>query len=347
MQKAYTFDDICLVPQYSNVPSRSIPSLESKLTKKIKIDIPVVASNMDTVIGSELAEILLNKGSIPIFHRFASEERQRRWVRLCNRKCFLSCGFQDYEQTFRIVSDEKPLGVCIDVAHGHCEQMNKLIRDWKKRFTDIQIIAGNICTDMGYRDLVDAGADAVKCGVGPGSCCTTRMVTGFGIPQFTAVQECAKIAQKLRVPLIADGGINNCRDAALALAAGASTVMIGKLFAKTYSSAAPKFEIIQNEYCKIKDTLNQENWFVQYRGQASKCFQEDFYGQVKKGTCPEGVDFYTHCSGSTEEFLEQFCGGLRSALTYGGSKDIKEFQRKAEFRVVNPTYHNESNYRDE
>src|SRR6185295_13868048 len=105
---------------------------------------------------------------------------------------------------------------------------------------DKEIIAGNVCTAMAYHDLVNAGADAVKVGVGPGAACTTRMVTGFGIPQFTAVQDCAQIAEKLRVPLIADGGIRTSRDVVLALAAGASTVMVGKLFALTKESAAQK-----------------------------------------------------------------------------------------------------------
>src|SRR6185295_18793416 len=127
---------------------------------------------------------------------------------------------------------------------------------------DKEIIAGNVCTAMAYHDLVNAGADAVKVGVGPGAACTTRMVTGFGIPQFTAVQDCARIAEKLRVPLIADGGIRTSRDVVLALAAGASTVMLGKLMAQTLESAAPK----------RKTKKYPSGYEAKFRGQASADF---------------------------------------------------------------------------
>src|SRR6202035_1032012 len=140
----------------------------------------------------------------------------------------------------RMLLDLGAAGVCIDVAHGHSDKMIQFIRELKRTHPDKEVIAGNVCTPMAYHDLVNAGADAVKVGVGPGAACTTRMVTGFGVPQFSAIMECAKVAEKLRIPLIADGGIRDSRDVVLALAAGASSVMIGKLFALTKESAAPK-----------------------------------------------------------------------------------------------------------
>jgi IMP dehydrogenase len=157
-------------------------------------------------------------------------------------------------------------------------------------------------------------------------------VTGFGVPQFTAVYECAKIAEKLRVPLIADGGIRNSRDVVLALAAGASTVMIGKLFALTKESAAQK-----RENPKVKS-----GWEAKYRGQASQDFQTDFYGGLKEKTVAEGVDFWAPVSGSAKELIEQLLGGIRSGLTYGGARSIKELQRKAEFVEVTLAYLAES-----
>src|SRR5580658_4307686 len=205
MRYALTYDDVALVPQFNNIPSRTEPTLETWLTKKFKMGIPLLAANMDTVIGYELAEILLAQGSIPIFHRFLSFDEQAKWVKHFPERTFISAGIQKLDDTRKLL-DLGALGVCIDVAHGHSDMMFRHVEDLKNSHPDKQIIAGNVCTAMAYQDLVNAGADAVKVGVGPGAACTTRMVTGFGVPQFTAVQDCARIAEKLRVPLIADGG---------------------------------------------------------------------------------------------------------------------------------------------
>lgn len=328
IKNAYTFDDIALVPQFNNVPSRTEPSLETWLTKKLKMSQPILCSNMDTTIGEDLAPILLREGSIPIFHRFVSFEIQKEWVEKYTDKIFISCGIQNIDQTRQLL-DLGAAGVCIDVAHGHSDRMFYFIQELKRTHPDKEVIAGNVCTAMAYHDLVNAGADAVKVGVGPGAACTTRMVTGFGVPQFTAIYDCAKIAEKLRVPLIADGGIRNSRDLVLALAAGASTVMIGKLFAMTEESAAPKRDSSSGREAK-------------FRGQASADFQTDFYGGLKDKTVAEGIDFWGPVSGSAKELIDSLLGGLRSGLTYGGARNIKELQRKAEFVVVTANYLGES-----
>ncbi|HSW72980.1 MAG TPA: guanosine monophosphate reductase [Chlamydiales bacterium] len=327
MRQGLTFDDVALVPQFNNIPSRTVPSMASWLTKNIKIDIPIIASNMDTVIGVELADILLTNGSIPIFHRFTGFDEQKKWVKKYGEKTFISSGILKIDET-RELLDLGAVGVCLDVAHGHSDRMFKHIQELKKTHPTKEIIAGNVCTAMAYHDLVNAGADAVKVGVGPGAACTTRMVTGFGVPQFTAIQDCARIAEKLRVPLIADGGIRSSRDVVLALAAGASTVMIGKLFAMTKESAAPK----------RKSEKDPNKWEAKYRGQASEDFQNDFYGGLKAKTVAEGVDFWTNVTGTAEELLDQLLGGVRSGMTYGGAKSIKELQRKAEFMQVTNSY---------
>jgi IMP dehydrogenase len=326
-RKAYTFDDVALVPQCNNVPSRTEPSLESWLTKNQKISMPLLCANMDTVISAELADILIAYGSVPIFHRFTALNGQENWVKKYAHKTFISCGIQKIHDIEKLL-DLGAAGVCIDVAHGHSDQMFRFIEQLKKTHPDKEIIAGNVCTSMAYHDLVNAGADAVKVGVGPGAACTTRIVTGYGIPQFSAIYDCAKIAEKLRVPLIADGGIRNSRDVVLALAAGASTVMIGKLFALTQESAAPKRKVD-----KWPSGLE-----AKYRGQASEDFQTDFYGGLKEKTVAEGVDFWAPVTGSAKQLIDQLLGGLRSGLTYGGARNIKELQRKAEFVEVTPSY---------
>lgn len=324
MRHAFTYDDVALVPQFNNIPSRTEPSLETWLTRELKMGIPLLAANMDTVISESLAEILLAEGSIPIFHRFTTFAEQKKWVQIFRDRTFISCGIQKLEETQELL-DAGALGVCIDVAHGHSDRMFKHIDALKKTHPTKQIIAGNVCTAMAYHDLVNAGADAVKVGVGPGAACTTRMVTGFGVPQFTAVQDCAQIAEKLRVPLIADGGIRTSRDVVLALAAGASSVMIGKLFALTEESAAPK-----------------RGSEAKFRGQASLDFQTDFYGGLKAKTVAEGIDFWGPVSGPASTLLADLLGGIRSGMTYGGARNLKELQRKAEFVRVTATYLQES-----
>lgn len=326
-KKSYTFDDVALVPQFNNVPSRTEPLLETWVTKNLKMGIPLLSSNMDSVISEELAQVLLKKGSMPIFHRFADYAIQEKWVKRFSKTTFVSCGIQKIDET-RALLDLGAVGVCIDVAHGHSDRMFTFIEEIKKKHPDKEVIAGNVCTAMAYHDLVNAGADAVKVGVGPGAACTTRVVTGFGIPQFSAIYDCAQVAEKLRVPLIADGGIRTSRDVVLALAAGASTVMIGKLFALTEESAAPKKEKM-----------------AKYRGQASKDFQTDFYGGLKDKTVAEGIDFWAPISGSAEMLIDQILGGIRSGLTYGGARSIKELQRKAEFVEVTSNYMCESHPR--
>lgn len=334
--KAYTFDDIALVPQFNNVPSRTEPVLETWLTKNRKIQMPLVCANMDTAISNDLADLLIKEGTLPIFHRFTDFEVQQKWVKKYGENTFISCGIQKLDETRKLL-DLGAAGVCIDVAHGHSDKMFQFIQELKRTHPDKDVIAGNVCTAMAYHDLVNAGADAVKVGVGPGAACTTRMVTGFGVPQFTAIYDCAQIAEKLRVPLIADGGIRSSRDLVLALAAGASTVMIGKLFALTEESAAPK----------RKSDKSPTGLEAKFRGQASADFQNDFYGGLKDKTVAEGIDFWAPVTGSATQLMRDLLGGLRSGMTYGGARNLKEFQRKAEFVEVSSTYMQESRARPE
>jgi IMP dehydrogenase len=336
MRLALTYDDVALVPQFNNIPSRTEPSLESWLTRKLKIEIPILASHMDTVIGPELAEILIEQGSFPLFHRFTNMEEQEKWVRRYKEKTFISCGILKIDETRKLL-DLGAAGVCIDVAHGHSDRMVAHIEELKRHHPDKEIIAGNVCTAMAYHDLVNAGADAVKVGVGPGAACSTRVVTGFGVPQFTAVSDCAKVADKLRVPLIADGGIRYSRDVVLALAAGASSVMVGKLFAMTKESAAQKRP--SEKYLSKME--------AKFRGQASEDFQNDYYGGLKAKTVAEGIDFWGPVSGTAQELLDRLLGGIRSGMTYGGARNIKELQRKAEFVQVSNAYIVESHPRPE
>lgn len=329
----FTFDDVALVPQYNNIHSRTIPDLRSELAKGVELGSPIVAANMDTVINEDMANALIKNGSIPIFHRFTSFEQQMEWVLQFKNNCFVSCGLKDIDQTVELLN-AGAIGVCVDIAHGHSDTMMEYIRELKKRCPNKSVIAGNVCTPVAVHDLANAGADAVKVGIGGGAACSTRIVTGFGCPQFTAIYECAKIAKKLQIPIIADGGIRNSRDVVLALAAGASSVMIGSLFAKTVESPGEKYEKGGIQYKK-------------YRGQASEDFQKDYFGKLKEKTVAEGIHFDVKISGSTDDLMGNLLGGIRSAMTYGGAKTIKELQEKAEFVKVTPNYLAESRPRPE
>ena len=337
MRRGLTFNDVCLVPRYNNIESRTEPDIGSWLTRKIKVGMPLVPANMDTVIGLELANIVVGNGGVPIFHRFTDFETQKKWVEELDGRIILSCGINKFDSISKLL-DVGPLGICIDVAHGHSQRMVELIGTIKNHYPNVEIIAGNVCTARAYHDLVNAGADAVKVGIGPGAACTTRVVTGFGVPQFTAIKDCAEEADHFRVPIIADGGIKSSKDVALALAAGASTVMIGKLFALTEESAAEK---------RVQVVGGKGHQFAKYRGQASKDFQTEFYGGLKEKTVAEGTDFWAPLSGSAQGLIDNLLGGLRSAMTYGGARSIKELQRKAEFMEVSNSYEAESKPRRE
>ena len=335
MRRTYTFDEVALVPQFNNIPSRTEPDLESWLTRERRVDIPLIAANMDSVIGDDLAQLLLANGTFPIYHRFTDHEHQKAWVRRFEGRSYVSCGMHDIDAV-RELLDLGALGACVDIAHGHSEQMMQFVEQLKRSHPDRDVIAGNVCTPMAYHDLVNAGADAVKVGIGPGAACTTRMVTGFGVPQFSAVHDCAAVADKLRVPLIADGGVRGSRDIVLALAAGASTVMIGKLFALTDESGAEKRPV---------DGGNGAGSEAKYRGHASEDFQNDYYGGLKGNTVAEGVDFWAPVTGTAQALINELLGGLRSGMTYGGARSLKELQRKAEFVAVGPGYGLESSPR--
>ena len=349
MKQGLTFDDVALVPVFNNVESRTDPDTSTRLTVSIPMDIPLLASNMDTVIGPELAGVLVDAGSVPIFHRFATYE-QKVAVIAAFPTAFMSCGIRigDVVELEKLLENTNLKGVCFDIAHGHDMRLIKTITTLKNKYPELEVIAGNVCTPDAYRDLVYAGATAVKVGIGPGAACTTRKVTGFGVPQFTAIQEIAAVKKKLLVPIIADGGIRGSADIVKALAAGADSVMLGKLFALTNESAAQKRWKARGPHSAYHYGFEAEEVGYQqakYRGQASADFQEDYFGATKDGTVPEGEAFWADVSGPAMNLIQKLMAGLRSGMTYGGARSIPELQRKAEFIQVTGNYEAESSPR--
>jgi IMP dehydrogenase len=304
---------------------------------------------MDSVIGPDLAKVLVGAGSVPIFHRFTTFENKVTWINDFP-SAFLSCGIRagDLVELEKLLEETELRGVCFDIAHGHDSRLLDTIDKLKNKYTELEVIAGNVCTADAYRDLVNAGATAVKVGIGPGAACTTRKVTGFGVPQFTAIQDIAAVKKKLLVPIIADGGIRGSSDIVKALAAGADSIMIGKLLALTNESAAPKRGTMHRpgqivHYKPSRDLRpSVAPYEAKYRGQASADFQEDYFGATKDGTVPEGEAFWAPVSGPAIDTIQRLLAGLRSGMTYGGARSIGELQRKAEFIQVTGHYAAES-----
>jgi len=216
----------------------------------------------------------------------------------------------------------------VDIAHGHSENAITTVHMIKKAFPDCELVAGNVATDDGARDLIKAGVDAVKVGVGSGSICITRVVTGSGVPQLTAVIDSVKVAKDYDIPVISDGGIRNSGDITKALAAGASSVMVGSLFGGTDES--PGKTLVKNGK-KFKMYRGMASFYAslgrKYREEGSQVVDSDDLNDY----VPEGVEAMVPYKGSVVEIVRQLAAGLRSGLSYCGAKTIPEMQKNAEF----------------
>ncbi len=460
MELGLSYDDVLLIPKKSGVTSRKEVSTETFLTKKIKLKMPLLSANMDTVTEANMAIALAELGGIGIIHRFLSIYDQAHEVLKVKRyrnaviknpyaikynskasdalKFMKEKGVKsllvisddnkitgiltsrdlkliknDYEMPIsEIMTPREKLVVAspnisideadslmvmnrieklplinhdwtiaglitrkdiekrishpnssldskgrllvgaaigvkedalqraralieagadilvIDIAHGHSELAINTLKKVKSQFPDIPIIAGNVCTSEGTRDLIEAGADAIKAGVGPGSICMTRIVTGAGYPQLSAIINCAREADKYEIPIIADGGIKSSGDITKAIAAGASTVMIGRLFSGADQS--PGVTIVKNgkKYKVIRGMASfgakfgrEERENINNSGKSNNIF--DFI--------PEGVEAMVPYTGSVSEIINQLIGGLKSGMSYCGAESIDELRSKAEF----------------
>jgi len=455
-KEGLTFDDVLLVPKFSDITSRTQTDLKTKLSRNISLNIPFISANMDTVTESRMAVVMAREGGIGIIHRFLTIEEEVKEVlkvkrsgsimienpysigpdktvsdaiKYANEQKVSGLLVTDSEsklvgiltnrdlkfetdklklvkdvmtkdvvtgkpgishaeakeilhknrieklplvddsnhvkglitskdisniENFPAASKDKkgrPLVgaavgvkgdfmerteslleanvdvVVVDIAHGHSENAVNTVRHIKKAFPDCELIAGNVATAQGAEDLIKAGVDAVKVGVGSGSICITRVVTGSGVPQLTAVMDCAKVGRKYDVPIISDGGTRTSGDATKALAAGASSVMIGSMFGGTDESPGALL------------TKNGKRFKV-YRGMASLAaslgrkskqngnisLEEDLNDYVA-----EGVEAMTLYKGSVNDILKQLTGGVRSGLSYCGAHTIPQMQENAEF----------------
>jgi IMP dehydrogenase len=231
--------------------------------------------------------------------------------------------------------------VVIDTAHGHSKSVGDAVRRLARETNRVQIIAGNVATYDGARALVDAGADAIKVGIGPGSICTTRIVAGVGVPQFTAIAEAVRAAGEAKVPVIADGGIRYSGDLAKAIGAGASTAMMGSMFAGTDESPGEVFLYQGRSY---KSYRGMGSLGAMARGSADRYFQKEVEDAMK--LVPEGIEGQTPYKGPIAPVIHQLVGGLRAAMGYLGAADIAEFQARARFVRISGAGVRESHVHD-
>jgi len=230
--------------------------------------------------------------------------------------------------------------VCVDTAHGHTKNVIEAVKRFKKNY-DIQIIAGNVATTEGAKDLVAAGADAVKVGIGPGSICTTRIVAGVGVPQLTAIKNCSRMAQKYNIPLIADGGIKFSGDITKALAAGAHVIMIGGLLAGTEESPG---ELVIYQGRSYKAYRGMGSIEAMRKGSKDRYYQgEDVYGDK---LVPEGIVGRVPYRGSLSDNIFQLIGGLKAGMGYVGCRTLDELREKARFVKISAAGMRESHVHD-
>ena len=322
IEEALTYNDVLLVPQYSEIRSREEVLVSSVLTGNgptTHLSIPVISSPMDTVTEEDMAVAMWHHGGLGVIHRYNTIEHQAAIVDkvTVGSNCNVAAAIGttgDYLDRATALYDAGVRILCVDVAHGHHILMKEALGELRKAFGDaVHIMAGNIATLEGYNDLVDWGADSVRCNIGGGSICSTRIQTGHGVPGLHTIIDCARSDRN--APIIADGGIRNSGDIVKALAAGADFVMLGSLLSGTDETPG--------------DVINtHEGKFKSYRGMASADAQIEWRG---KTASLEGVATTVPCKGSVKNVLDDLERGIRSGLSYSGAYSISDFQAKAKF----------------
>lgn len=323
MLEALAFDDVLLVPAYNHYESRQhVDVSASDRTGKLALKLPVMTANMDTITESAMANFIGGKGGIGVLHRMMSIEQNVVEFKKCTFTTFVSVGCSDEELTrAEALRDAGATYFVVDVAHGHAKYVGKTLKRLRKLLPDACLMAGNVATYAGADYLASVGADIIKVGIGPGSVCTTRLKTGHGVPQLTAIQDCARCDRSI----VADGGIRYAGDVVKALAFGADFVMIGGMLAGTRPTPGEK----------IQDSGG--NWVKSYRGMASRETAEEHLGGIAEWRTAEGVAVNVPYREDEDFIIADIVGGLRSGLTYAGSKTIKELQRKLNYVVVTPS----------
>lgn len=339
---ALTFDDVLLVPQYSEI-TPDMADVSTKLTNTFKMNVPFLSAAMDTVSEHKLVTALALAGGLGVIHKNMSIADQAKEVEMVKNYEF------DNEKNKRVLIDKKgrlcvgaAIGVTADMmdrvhalmdagvdvfvldsAHGDSKNIINAIKNLRLEYPSMELIAGNVATYEGALDLMKAGASAVKVGMGPGSICTTRIIAGIGVPQLQAVMDCARASKEMNIPIIADGGIKYSGDVVKALAAGANTVMLGGLFATCEEAPGDIYESNGKKYRTYRGMGSIE---AMAKGSTDRYFQTGH-----KKFVAEGVQGIVEVKTTVGELVFQLIGGLKAGMGYCGSKDIPTLQEKGTF----------------
>lgn len=340
-----TFDDVLLLPNYTQVHREDI-DVSTKLSDKITLGIPLVSAPMDTVTTSVMAIALGKLGGLGIIHRNMSVEDQVKEVALTKK---------EIETVAAAVGIGKDLGnrldalsaagvdiIVIDSAHGFSKWVVEATGYISSTYPDTTLVSGSVVTAAGAKALIEAGAHMLRVGMGPGSICTTRIVAGMGVPQITAILETVSVAKSYKVAVIADGGLRFSGDIVKAIAAGASCVMSGSLFAGCDEAVG---KVVTKNGKKYKTYRGMGSLGAMRQGSAARYGQEYRVGQEKK-LVEEGVEGLVPYTGSLEEVVAQLVGGLRAGMYYAGVKTIDELKEKTRFLRVTQASVSESHPHD-
>jgi IMP dehydrogenase len=324
LEKGYSFDDVLLVPRYNSVPSRKNVSFSTKFTKNYSIDIPIVAANMDTICESRMAISLGKFGGVGVLHRFMTIREQAEEVRKVKKEnliCAAAVGVKDVTDRSKALFDAGVNIFVLDIAHGHSSYAGEALKYLKKTYPKLDVMVGNIATKEAAKYFLNLGADAVKVGIGPGSMCTTRRMTGVGVPQITAIMEVYSVT-KGKIPLCADGGIKLSGDIVKAISAGADSVMVGNILSG--SDETPGKMVKKNgKLCK------------EYRGMASYWATLKRYAldgkKVNEVFNVEGERTFVFSKGSVNLIIKKLLGGIASGMTYQGADSINKIKGNGTF----------------
>lgn len=336
LETKYTFDDVLLIPQHSEIKSRKFP-LVSISKGGLNLGVPIIASPMNSVTGEDMIIAMAQQGGASVLHRFMPLKEQiliagkaydaliKKNIYNPHNHIYVAVGAtDDYMDRVRSLWASGVSRFCIDVANGH----SKVCIDAVKRIRDCyplaKIMAGNVCTAVGAEKLIMAGANSIRCGIGPGAVCKTREVTGHGYPQLSAIAETCLARGNHNVAIIADGGIRHSGDAVKALAAGADAIMVGSMLSGTVESPG---EIIEEN----------NRLYKYYSGMASERGRSQWFDREKTGFVPEGVSIKIPYTGKTvENVINNLVGGLKTGMSYSGASSLDELRAKAQWvRVTN------------
>jgi len=349
-----TFDDILLLPNYSEILREDV-NLTTELHPKIKLNLPVISSPMDTVTEAKMAIAMAQAGGLGVIHRNLSIEQQANLVKQVkntqsvdinkaaidkNNRLLVAAGIglgSDMNERIQALINSQVDLLALDSAHGYTQGMIDAVKKIKTNHPDIVLMAGNVATYDGTKALIEAGADIIRVGMGPGSICTTRIISGMGVPQITAVMEAVKASEGNPATIVADGGIRQMGDMAKALAVGANAVMLGSLLAGYDQSPGDTVEIDNN---KFKQYRGMGSASAMAEGGAARYAQSD--STTKSKLISEGVEGLVPYKGNVEDYLYQIEGSLRSSFFYLGSPDLSTFFQTSKIIKITPSSLTES-----